>query len=95
VGPIVNRRAAYGFLLFLLVSGAAGAGARERILEPALHHLRSGTQREWSEFPASAEGREWTVAFTVDRPDQEHTLRIRHRDVKQPWKLLINGRQLG
>jgi hypothetical protein len=91
----VNRRAAYGFLFYLLASRFAVPDARERILEPALHHLRSGLQREWSEFPAAAEGREWTVAFTADRPGREHTLRLRHRDVKQAWKLLINGRELG
>src|SRR5881628_2498426 len=92
---IVNRPAAFGFLLLYVASGVAGADARERILDRTLHHLRSGTQREWSEFPANAEGREWTVAFAADRPEQEHTLRIRHRDVKQAWKLLINGRELG
>ena len=70
--PIVNRRATYGFLLFLVASGVAAPDARETTLDRTLHHLRSGTQREWSEFPAAAEGREWTVAFTADRPDKEH-----------------------
>ena len=59
-----------------------------------LHHLRSGAEREWSEFPERAEGAELVRRFEAGRNDGEETLRLRHRDLKQPWVVRLNGTEV-
>src|SRR5439155_876942 len=51
--------------------------------------------REWSDFPAEAEGSALTVKFRAKANIAEHTLRLRQQDVKQTWKVLLNGKDLG
>ncbi|HEX7447376.1 MAG TPA: CehA/McbA family metallohydrolase [Pirellulales bacterium] len=71
------------------------AVAAERVLDGRMHHLRSGDEREWSEFPAEAEGNSLRVTFAANRNDSPLALRIRQRDVKQAWRLRINEYDLG
>lgn len=60
-----------------------------------MHHLRSGDEREWAEFSADAEGKTWKIAFAADPAHAPYTLRLRHRDVKQNWRLSVNDHDLG
>ena len=71
------------------------ADAAEQVLTAKLHHLRSGAVREWADFPEAAEGAELRLTFTSKANATEHTLRLRHRDVKQTWKLRLNDREIG
>ncbi len=64
-------------------------------LEPGLLHLRSGVEREWSEFPETAHGRRLDVAFVSTKNAAEQTLFVRQQDVKQAWNVLLNGKRLG
>jgi hypothetical protein len=64
-------------------------------IEPKLHHLRAGNVREWSHFPAEAEGSALTVKFAAKVNSAEQTLRLRQQDVKQTWKVRLNGKELG
>jgi hypothetical protein len=59
-----------------------------------MHHLRSGTEREWAEFPEQAEGTELVLAFQATPNQHEQTLRLRHRDLKQQWRVLLNGNEI-
>ena len=76
----------------LALSGAALAEAVP--LDGAMHHLRSGTAREWADFPAEAEGPSLTVRFRSTANTAERALRLRQQDVKQPWRVLLNGKEL-
>ena len=71
------------------------ASAQHRVLKPKLVHLRSGVEREWSEFPEAAHGQRLDVTFASTRNDAEQTLFVRQQDVKQAWNVLLNGKTLG
>lgn len=77
------------------VAGVAAAQGAERLLDAKMHHLRSGAEREWSEFPAEAEAAELRLAFEAAANSGPSSLRLRHRDVKQTWRLLLNDREIG
>jgi len=80
-----------GSILFL----SPVAQAAERILDARYHHLRLGPQREWSDFPEQAEGPTLEVRFRAEANTGEQTLRLRQQDVKQTWKVLLNGQERG
>ncbi len=84
-------------LLFALAGfwSRAATIAEERVIDGRMHHLRSGEQREWSEFPAESEGGTLRVAFSAEANAAAVTLRLRQRDVKQSWRLRLNDRDLG
>ena len=64
-------------------------------IDPKMHHLRSGDRREWSDFPGQAEGNKLVVPFDAKANALERTLRLRHRDLKQEWRLALNGKPVG
>ncbi len=74
---------------------AEQASAQQRVIEPKLVHLRSGVEREWSEFPETAHGQRLDVTFAAKMNDAEQTLLVRQQDVKQAWNVLLNGKKLG
>ncbi len=82
------------FRLALSFTAGIGLFAQTDIrTQPA--HLRSGPDREWSEFPAQALPALHQTFRAAANPT-EYTLILRQRDVKlTPWKVLINGRELG
>jgi hypothetical protein len=81
---------------FLLLAAATSpAMATERILDGKLHHLRVGTQREWADFPLQAEAPSLIVRFQSERNAGEWTLHLRQQDVRQTWKVTLNGKELG
>ena len=65
------------------------------MLTARLHHLRSGPIREWADFPEQAEAAELRLTFTSTVNAGKRTLRVRHRDVKQTWKVRVNDREIG
>ena len=69
--------------------------AAPTVLDDRLHHLRSGPDREWADFPAQAEGPRLSVTFKANKNAAEQTLRLRQQDVKQTWKVVLNGKDLG
>lgn len=86
-------RSALGLALAASIAGAARA--ESRVLDAGLHHLRFGPIQEWADFPHTAEGPSLTVRFKSDRNDAEWSLRLRQQDVRQTWKVLLNGKELG
>ena len=82
-------------LLVLALLFPAAVEAKPIVLTDRLHHLRADGPREWSDFPAKAEGPSLVLRFRAERNDAEATLRLRQQDVKQTWKVLLNGKELG
>ncbi len=66
----------------------------EQVLDDRLHHLRSGEVREWSDFPEKSEGSSFELRFESAANEKEHALRVRQQDVKQPWRVVLNGKEL-
>ncbi len=64
-------------------------------IEPRLVHLRSGSVREWAEFPLTAQAAEFDATFAAEPNSGEATLSLRQQDVKQTWRVLLNGKSLG
>lgn len=79
----------------LMSAWGASADGGEVVVDPAMHHIRSGQGREWSEFPETAEAAEYRVTLRAPAGAAEQTLRLRHRDVKQTWTVLLNDQRLG
>jgi len=82
------------WLALTALSTPLAARAGTTVLTPRLHHLRVSEQREWSDFPATPEGRSLSLRFQATRNEAECALRLRQQDVKQTWKVLLNGREL-
>ena len=80
-------------LLFFGLQSAAPSTI-DHVITDRMHHLRSGPAREWSAFPERAEGTELGLAFEAESNQRERTLRLRHRDLKQPWRVLLNGAEI-
>src|SRR5262245_14789278 len=80
-------------LLFLTLPGTVLA--KPVVLTPRLHHLRVTEQREWSDFPARPDGPSLSLRFMAERNEGEGSLRLRQQDVRQTWKVLLNGKDLG
>src|SRR5262245_39370685 len=80
--------------IVLLTSFGADA-APPVVIEPRLVHLRNDEPREWSSFPAVAEATKLEVRFAAEKNSGEWTLKLRQQDLKQAWKVLLNGKPLG
>lgn len=83
------------FLVAVLAASARDSAAVEQMLDGRMYHLRSGDEREWAEFPELAEGKVLSVTFAAEPSKAPYTLRLRHRDVKQRWRLTVNDHELG
>jgi hypothetical protein len=81
-------------LLALLLLVLQSAPAADLVITGRMHHLRSGAEREWAEFPERAEGTQLVAAFQAKPNHREQTLRLRHRDLKQSWIVLLNGKEI-
>jgi hypothetical protein len=82
------------FLLPLLIAVPSAALAADLVVSDRMHHLRSKPDREWAEFPEKAEGTELVLAFDAKPNEAAHTLRLRHRDLKQSWRVVLNGTEI-
>jgi len=76
-------------------AGDQRATAAPLVLTPRLHHLRAAGEREWSDFPQKPEGPSLTLRFRARANDREWALRLRQQDVRQTWKVHINGKECG
>ncbi|MFP6647841.1 MAG: CehA/McbA family metallohydrolase [Pirellulaceae bacterium] len=65
--------------------------ANELILTNRLHHVRNDEAQEWSSFPEQAEASSLELSFTLPGTPVASTLRLRQQDVKQTWKVFVNG----
>ena len=74
---------------------ASDVDAAERILDPTFHHLRSGTSREWDDFPEQPEAAQQELGFEAQANQTEQTLQLRQQDLKQTWQVSLNGKSLG
>lgn len=85
--------------LLALVASQLAAGADDPaqplVVEERLVHLRNDPTREWSSFPEIAEADHLEVRFAATRNAAEYALRLRQQDVKQVWRVLLNGKPLG
>ena len=88
----MNSRLAISILIVAI--GAATVSAKERVLDPQMHHLRVGAKREWTDFPVRAEGPSLTVRFNAESNPREWTLRLRQQDVRLTWRVLLNGKEI-
>ena len=64
-------------------------------IEPEMLHLRSGVEREWTDFPESAPRQQLDLTFDSKKNSTEYTLLGRQQDVKQKWSVTLNGESLG
>ncbi|MDB5323340.1 MAG: hypothetical protein JWN40_4971 [Phycisphaerales bacterium] len=81
-------------LTAILILCLLGTFASAQILDPTLHHLRHGEQREWDDFPAKPESDHLQLTFNATANPAERTLSLRHRDLRHVWKLSLNGQEL-
>src|SRR5436190_15908651 len=81
-----------GFLT--IVIALASLAAQGRVIDRAMHHLRHGAEREWDEFAAKAEAAGLAVAFDAKANAAEHTLGLRHRDLRHVWRVMLNEKEL-
>jgi hypothetical protein len=80
---------------FVLAGISAQAEEPPLSIVPELVHLRSGTAREWSEFPEAASGDKHEVKFAAEKNEREFALQVQQQDVKQSWRVSINDKVLG
>jgi hypothetical protein len=69
--------------------------AGDQLLTTRMHHLRADGPREWSEFPEASEGPSLRLKFRTTANKTERSLRLRQRDVKETWRVALNGKQIG
>jgi hypothetical protein len=82
----------------LLAMGAdaiAADAASPRVLTDRAHHLRIAGPREWSDFPEQPEAARLDLKFADQANATEQTLVVRQQDVKQAWRVRLNGKELG
>lgn len=89
------HRVACAFVVAMVWGTVCGQAAEPQVLTGRLHHLRSGEQREWSEFPEQAEGAFLEWKFAAKASAAEQTLVLRQQDVKQTWLVRLNGKEVG
>ena len=60
-----------------------------------MQDIRSGIEREWSDFPAEIPDSSYQHQFTSRVNSAPWTLSLRQQDVKESWTVSINGTSLG
>lgn len=66
----------------------------DRVIDAPMHHLRYGALREWSAFPAGPAPDSVIIHFDANTNPTEQTLRVRHSDLKFPWVIDLNGKEI-
>jgi hypothetical protein len=94
-GRFTSHHAAAWLGLAIALLSPLSAPAAPTVLDAKLHHLRAGIEREWADFPAEAEGPALTLRFRARPNATEQALQLRQQDVKQPWRVVLNGKELG
>jgi hypothetical protein len=80
---------------WLLLTAFAAAQAEAQVLTPKMHHLRAEGLREWSDFANTPDGKSLRLNFRAEKNAQESTLLLRQRDVKEQWRVVLNGKPIG
>jgi hypothetical protein len=91
---VTRKPAIISALLTLMDVMPPAARAADVVISDRMHHLRSAGGREWAEFPERAEGTELVLTFEAKSNEAEQTVRLRHRDLKQLWRVLLNGQEI-
>lgn len=86
-----------GFVLVSLIScqSLCVFAAEQFTLVPEMHHLRSGDEREWTEFPETAESDRLAKEFSGMKNKGPLSLQVLQQDVKQNWEVVLNEKSLG
>ena len=83
------------FVLLCQLTVVADPPESARVLDSALHHVRNGADREWSEFADTSQSSSYQLNFEANTNDGETSLRIVQHDVKQLWNIELNGTKIG
>jgi hypothetical protein len=94
-GMNISRRFLACALGLAMLPRAASHAAEPLVLSPPLHHLRADGPREWDEFPETADAPFLELRFAAQANSEEQTLSLRQQDVKQGWRVSLNGQPLG
>ncbi|MCA9035021.1 MAG: CehA/McbA family metallohydrolase [Planctomycetaceae bacterium] len=70
------------------------AQAISTVLDDARHHLRNGSEPEWSDFESAPESHELVLEFEARANPDEWCLEVTQNNVKQNWFISINGTKL-
>jgi predicted metal-dependent phosphoesterase TrpH len=82
--------------VIVLAAAALSVPAAARDIVKGPIHLRSGSEREWSEFSAESAPKFLRRTFQAASNPIEHTLSVRQRDAKNAtWTVSVNGQKLG
>lgn len=82
-------------MLPLLSRECAAESSAPQVLTEKLHHLRIAAPREWSDFPEQPEANSLELKFAAKKNAAESALLLRQQDVKQGWRVQLNGGKLG
>jgi hypothetical protein len=82
-------------IVFVLLPHQTRAADAARTLLEDLAHLRPEGPREWEEFPEQPDAQRLELTFDAAASEREQTLRLRQQDVKQAWRIELNGKHLG
>ncbi len=93
----MGRRYTLLFTALAALSGVAGntCAAPAVGIDPKIHHIRNAEPREWSHFPAKAEGKELRLEFELDTPDDFLLLTLQQKSTKQTWGVSLNDTEIG
>lgn len=75
--------------------GSANESSNSQVLVSGLQHLRSGEEREWTEFPEHAPPGKLVEEFVASQNDAPRSIRLRQQDVKGAWQVVLNNQTLG
>lgn len=64
-------------------------------LEKRFLHIRNAEPREWAKFPEEAQGRQLSVSFDLEDPDEFSVLTLRQKGTKQIWDVILNDTKVG
>lgn len=88
-------RGVWALLLTAVGAHAVDLRAETIVVTPRLHHLRIEGEREWLTFPETAEVTALSLEFMSRVNQTAQSLCFRQQDVKQRWKIELNGKSLG
>ena len=91
---MTSRRSVVPILFLVLIVVVPASARADLVITERMHHLRSGAAREWAEFPERAESTELVLTFNASPTQAGQTLCVRHRDLKQLWRALLNGKEI-
>lgn len=83
------------FAALLLLSGATLAAQAPRVLYAGMRHLGDSRVEKWPDVPDEPQGKKLSFAFKRRASRETRVLVVRHYHVDDPWKIVLNGREIG